>query len=63
MSEFSPIEEATMRIDELQEELQQLEQATQRVRDLAERFNKEHLVSPFPAMAQEILKALDGEQE
>jgi hypothetical protein len=38
-------------------------EAIERVRELAERFNKEDLVSPFPAMAQEILKALDGEQE
>ena len=40
-----------------------MQEALMRVRELAERFNKEHLVSPFPAMAQEILKALDGEQE
>ena len=40
-----------------------LMQAIERVRELADKYSKEHLVSPFPQMAKEILEALDGEQE
>ena len=40
-----------------------LMQAIERVRALADKYSKEHLVSPYPEMARQILKALDGEQE
>jgi 2-oxo-4-hydroxy-4-carboxy--5-ureidoimidazoline (OHCU) decarboxylase len=36
--------------------------AIQRVRELAERYNRENLVTPFPDMAKQILAALDGDR-